>query len=443
MLGGEEHRLDVDLHHASPGLGRLVDDRAAAADADVVVEEVEPAEAVERGGDHAAALGVVGEVGLMRGRGAAFRRDHGHRALGQGQVAVDDQHAGAGPGQQDRRRPAVADAVAGSAASGDDGDLAGQAGIVCGSRLRANSWHSPGPPTSPACCAGDLANLARFNSNGRGRFRYSFEQWWSSGEAVEAPAPPRSQSDHAMLLPPEAFTHVPALAGKIVEPEKSFYRLTRDRLKEFDRIARENGYPENWRLTDEQREATRAAVLAGRSADLWLFAYGSLMWDPGVHIVEIRTATLHGFHRSFCLKSRIGRGSAENPALMAALDHGGTCSGLALRIPGEHVDRETEILWMREMLAGSYVPTVVPVETPQGSVEAADVRDQPHQSDRYVQLDIEETARLIATGRGIRGTSLEYLENVGERLDLLGLSDPAINDLRQRVRQFLEPRPQP
>jgi cation transport protein ChaC len=245
-----------------------------------------------------------------------------------------------------------------------------------------------------------------------------------------------------MLLPPEAFTHVPALAGKIVEPEKSFYRLTRDRLKEFDRIARENGYPENWRLTDEQREATRAAVLAGSSADLWLFAYGSLMWDPGVHIVEIRTATLHGFHRSFCLKSRIGRGSAENPALMAALDHGGTCSGLALRIPGEHVDRETEILWMREMVAGSYVPTVVPVETPQGGIEAVTFAIN-HQSDRYVQLDIEETARLIATGRGIRGTSLEYLENVGERLDLLGLSDPAINDLRLRVRQFLEPRPQP
>jgi cation transport protein ChaC len=243
-----------------------------------------------------------------------------------------------------------------------------------------------------------------------------------------------------MLIPPEAFFHVPVLAGKLVEPEKSFYRLSRDRLIELDRIARENGYPENWRLTDAEREATRAAVLARRGADLWVFAYGSLMWDPGIRIMEIRTATLNGFHRSFCLKSRIGRGSAERPALMAALDRGGTCNGLALRIPGEHVDRETEILWMREMVAGSYVPTFVTLETPQGRIEAVTFEIN-RQSDRYVQLDIDETARLIATGRGVRGTSLEYLENVAARLDLLGLSDPAISDLRQRVRQYLEPLP--
>jgi cation transport protein ChaC len=240
-----------------------------------------------------------------------------------------------------------------------------------------------------------------------------------------------------MLLPPEAFVHVPALAGRILEPEKSYFRLSRERLSELDRIARDNGYPDNWRLTDDQREATRAAVLARLGGDLWVFAYGSLMWDPAIHIVEIRTATLHGFHRSFCLKSQIGRGSAANPALMAALDRGGLCRGLAFRIPAEHVDRETEILWMREMVAGSYVPTFVTIETPQGSVEAVTFEIN-RQSERYVQLGLEETARLIATGRGVRGTCLEYLENVADRLDLLDLHDPAIDELRARVRQLLE-----
>ena len=67
----------------------------------------------------------------------------------------------------------------------------------------------------------------------------------------------RCQSLPPMLLPPEAFQHVPALAGKIIEPEKSFFRLSRERLVEFDRLARENGYPANWRLSDEEREATR------------------------------------------------------------------------------------------------------------------------------------------------------------------------------------------
>ena len=241
-----------------------------------------------------------------------------------------------------------------------------------------------------------------------------------------------------MLLPPEAFLHVPALAGKIVAPEQSFFRLSRDWLAELDRAARENGYPATWRLSDAEREATRAGVLARGGKDLWVFAYGSLMWDPGIHIVEIRTATLAGFHRSFCLKSKIGRGSRDWPALMAALDSGGACQGLALRIPAEHVDRETEILWRREMLAGSYVPTFVAVETPQGTIEEAVTFVINRQSDRYVQLDVEETARLIATGRGSRGTCREYLENLADRLELLGLDDPAIRDLRQRVRRLLE-----
>ena len=240
-----------------------------------------------------------------------------------------------------------------------------------------------------------------------------------------------------MLLPPEAFMHVPALAGMITEPEKSFFRLSRERLIELDRMAHANGYPENWRLSDEAREATRAQAMAGRSADLWLFGYGSLMWDPAVHIVEIRTATLQGFHRRFCLKTQIGRGSADKPALMAGLDGGGTCHGLAFRIPAEHVDRETEILWMREMLAGSYVPTFVPLETPQGAIEALTFV-MNRRSSRYVQLDIEETARLIATGRGLRGTSLEYLENLADRLELLGLVDPELNELRRHTRQLVD-----
>ena len=245
-----------------------------------------------------------------------------------------------------------------------------------------------------------------------------------------------------MPLPPEAFRHVPALAGKIVEPEKSFFRLSRERLTELDRLARENGFPENWRLSDEAREATRREALDGRAGDLWLFAYGSLMWDPAVHVVEIRTAALEGYHRRFCLKSRIGRGSADRPALMAGLDLGGECHGLTLRVPADHVDRETEILWMREMIAGSYVPTFVPVETPQGPLEAlAFVINR--QSSRYCEPDLEEAARLIATGRGARGTSLEYLENVAERLALLGLSDPAIDALLARARRHLGSHEQP
>jgi cation transport protein ChaC len=107
-------------------------------------------------------------------------------------------------------------------------------------------------------------------------------------------------------------------------------------------------------------------------------------------------------------------------------------------VPAEAVDRETEILWMREMIAGTYVPTMVQIETPQGPIEALTFV-MNRSSSRYVRLDIEETARIIATGRGVRGTCLEYLENLADRLDLLGLYDADIDELRARVRLLLEP----
>jgi len=243
-----------------------------------------------------------------------------------------------------------------------------------------------------------------------------------------------------MLLPPEAFVHVPALAGKIIAPEQSYFRQAIERLADFDRMASEHGYPPTWRLTHEAREATRAAALAGRDGDLWLFAYGSLMWDPGVHIVEIRTARLRGYHRRFCLKTTMGRGSPGSPGLMAALDEGGECHGLAFRIPAAHVERETDILWAREMLTGSYVAMRVPIETPQGNLEAlAFAIDRT--TDRYVTPEPEEMARMIANGRGRIGSNLEYLDRLAERLEILGVTDPALDDLRLRAKACLVPSP--
>jgi len=239
-----------------------------------------------------------------------------------------------------------------------------------------------------------------------------------------------------MLLPPEAFVHVPALAGKIIPPEQSFFRSARERLADFDRMASELGHPPSWRLTHRAREATRAAALAGHAGDLWVFAYGSLMWDPAIHIVEIRTATLEGYHRRFCLKTTMGRGSPGNPGLMAALDEGGVCQGLAFRIPAAHVERETEILWAREMLTGSYVPLLVPVETPQGHVEALGFTIN-RATDRYVTPNLEEMARMIANGRGRIGSNLEYLDRLAERLQLIGATDPALEELRMRARACL------
>ncbi len=156
------------------------------------------------------------------------------------------------------------------------------------------------------------------------------------------------------------------------------------------------------------------------------------MWDPAIHIVEIRTATLRGFHRRFCLKMVMGRGSKERPALIAALDEGGECDGLAFRIPSEAVDRETEILWMREMIIEAYLPLFKPLETPQGPVEAlAFVMDR--QDPKFADIGTEEAASIIATGTGRLGTNLEYFDNLAKHVETLGIKDEIFEGIRARL----------
>ena len=235
-----------------------------------------------------------------------------------------------------------------------------------------------------------------------------------------------------MPLSPDAFVHVPMLTGKIIEPENSSFRISLTSFEEWDRRAAAADNP-GWRRSHEDREATRRAALAGRlDADLWVFAYGSLMWDPAIHVVEIRRATLPGFHRRFCLKITIGRGSRKAPSLMAALDLGGECHGLVFRLPANLVDRETEILWMREMIGHGYTPVFRPVLTPQGPVEAlAFVVDRS--SPQFADVSGAEAAAIIATGKGRLGTNREYFDNLAEHVRLLGIEDNLFEEIRSEL----------
>jgi glutathione-specific gamma-glutamylcyclotransferase len=236
-----------------------------------------------------------------------------------------------------------------------------------------------------------------------------------------------------LLLSPDAFIHVPMLSGKIVAPEKSTFRVSLATFEEWDRRAAAAGYGQNWRRSHEDREATRRTALAGRvESDLWVFAYGSLMWDPAIHIIEIRRAMLPGFHRRFCLRTEIGRGSKKAPALMAALDLGGECQGLAFRIPAGEVDHETEILWMREMIGYAYTPLFETVFTPQGIIEALTfVLDRS--SPRFADLSSSEAAAIIAAGKGALGTNLEYFNNLANQLTVLGIEDPTFDEIRSQL----------
>ena len=96
------------------------------------------------------------------------------------------------------------------------------------------------------------------------------------------------------------------------------------------------------RMTPEDREISKQKTLSllPSGNDVWLFGYGSLMWNPTIHYVERSAAKLYGYHRQFCLWTHMGRGTPEQPGLMLGLQSGGSCNGIAYRVDANLADHE-------------------------------------------------------------------------------------------------------
>jgi cation transport protein ChaC len=192
------------------------------------------------------------------------------------------------------------------------------------------------------------------------------------------------------------------------------------------------------RCTDEERADSRARMLEGVSADddVWIFGYGSLMWNPAFNYAERRPCLIRGWHRSFCLWTPVGRGSPENPGLVLALDRGGSCCGIAYRVAAR--DRETELplLWQREMVGDGYNPRWVTLRCREGHVRAITWVIN-RQGERYAgRLPMETLARTLATAEGRLGSSRDYLEKTVTHLDELGIRERPLHRICDRVREY-------
>jgi cation transport protein ChaC len=175
------------------------------------------------------------------------------------------------------------------------------------------------------------------------------------------------------------------------------------------------------------------AALRDSAEPVWIFAYGSLMWNPEMPFAERLPALLRGWHRGFCLYSRDYRGTPERPGLVLGLDRGGSCRGIAYRLPAEGLGASIDRVWAREMAGEVYRMRPVGVSTAQGRLAAYAFvvrRDRPDYAGR---LPEEEVARIIAAAAGGRGTGREYLANTVRHLEELGIEDGPLHRLHRRV----------
>jgi cation transport protein ChaC len=195
--------------------------------------------------------------------------------------------------------------------------------------------------------------------------------------------------------------------------------------------------------TDEDFRQFTQDILAGSdgSDQIWVFAYGSLIWKPACDFVEMRTGLVRGWHRAFCLgwNNRF-RGSDANPGLMLALDRGGACNGVLYRLPPGRTDESMTKLLEREMgwLPSPFPPRWVNVRSGERTVRALTFCIDRN-SGRYVSgLPIERIAEVLATAVGTRGSMAEYLFATVRHLEDMGIHDPHLWQLQLLVAERIE-----
>lgn len=195
------------------------------------------------------------------------------------------------------------------------------------------------------------------------------------------------------------------------------------------------------RLTPHEMAQSLATTLShwdGREG-LWVFGYGSLIWNPEFTFDLRWPARVFGYHRKLCLRSMINRGTPECPGLVAGLDRGGSCAGVAFRVTADSVRAQFAPLWQREMSLGSYQPRWLHCRRlhDDSSLTALAFvvrRDAPNYCG---SLEEQQVVDALTRASGKYGTSLEYLQRTVDGLHAEGLRDPHLERLVQKANRAL------
>lgn len=168
------------------------------------------------------------------------------------------------------------------------------------------------------------------------------------------------------------------------------------------------------------------------SPDIWIFGYGSLMWNPGFPFAEARHARLDGYHRAFCVYSIHYRGSPRRPGLVLGLDRGGSCEGIAFRLDPQTAAATLAYVRRRELIYSVYREALLPVTLLGGKSEGpTDVQALAYIAERahpaYAgRMPLARQVELIRGACGKGGTNLDYVANTLTHLSGLGIAEPRL-----------------
>jgi len=200
-------------------------------------------------------------------------------------------------------------------------------------------------------------------------------------------------------------------------------------------------YPDTRPALDADYDAeVKRLIDTAPGGEFWIFAYGSLIWNPATEFDQQRIAIAGGWHRSFCLFDARYRGNPKQPGLMLCLDRGGSCRGVAYRIPSENIKANLDKLIRREM---SMVPSAFPgrwikVMTEQGPLTALSFTINRRNA-RYVGgLTLAERADRLAQAHGWKGSMAEYVLSTVAMLEELGIHDRNLWNIQKLVAERIE-----
>lgn len=227
-----------------------------------------------------------------------------------------------------------------------------------------------------------------------------------------------------------------------VEPSAARRIISRSALQDGSFLAAVRAVPGLQVRSDAEIEASLTEMLDARPTrdPIWVFGYGSLMWNPAFAFVERRSATLRGWHRRFCLWMRLGRGTAEKPGLTLALDRGGMTRGVAFRLPKDDERSELLLVWRREMFGGAYLARWVTLTTTEGPAQALTFVANRHNDTYARDLEHQRAVECIAAASGRLGTCAEYLFETVGHLEELGVRDRGLERMRRSLAKHVEDR---